>query len=423
MSSHLNYHGKVIAVSYLVGERLIRLFVGFFIHAWMARSLSPGDFGFISYVVKGVAVYYTFGLFGSDEIVIREFLSRKVENKKDVLKTVFYMRFGIGLFGLVLMSLISGVVSGFGTELWLWMLIFGCTIPFQAFTVYELPFISEMKMKPVFYARNGSYFVGVTAKVFGLIRQFQKNSFVFIYILEELSWKIFVYVLALKNDFVGGNFSKPIFDIIWRSGFLNLLAGFIILFDQRVPFLMLDYLGHFSLIGQYSVAIALLDIALLIPISLASALFPSVAQGKMESQESYEFHRQVLANWLVWAGLAFALSVYFTSPLIVKFLYGDKYIEVIPFLKGISFSAILSSFNVGRFKWFVLEDRLVEWIQLISLGLGIQAICLYIFIPLYGLQGVIFSCLAGQIMPNLIFVRRRIVRESIYIFFKSFKFK
>ena len=159
---------KLQAASLLVGERLIRLVIGFFIHAWMARTLSPEDFGYITYIIKGVAVYYTFGLFGTDEVIMKELISRKPEFQKDVLKTTLILRFGIGMIGWFLMSILNGFVSGFGTDTWFWMFIFGMTIPVQALTVYEVPFITSMSMSKVFYARNGSYFVGVIGKITAL---------------------------------------------------------------------------------------------------------------------------------------------------------------------------------------------------------------------------------------------------------------
>lgn len=421
MVKNLQSQSKLAAASYLIGERLIRMFIGFFVHAWMARTLTPEDFGFISYIVKGVAVYYTFGLFGNDEVVIKELLSQKKEEQKNVLVTVTYLRLLIGTLGFVVMLLITGLASGFGSETWYWMLIFGITIPMQALTVYELPFISNMSMQPIFLARNSSYFIGVICKIIGLLKHFTKSSFIIIYMIEEFFGKFFSAILAFKQGWCGGKFNSKLAYYLLGPSLLSFFASFILLFDQRLPFLVLDYFGSATEIGKYAVVITLLDIALLFPVSLATAIFPSVVHGKNTSLEAYEKNRQHLANCLIWLGFAFAIFIWPLAPLIIKLLYGGKYLEVIPLLRGLAFTSILNFYNVGRFKWFVLDKALPDWIALLTSGLIIQSLALYLLIPQYGLSGIIGAVLLGQIIPNLLLVWRKNVRESLKIFFRSLK--
>jgi len=353
--------------------------------------------------------------------VIKELLSRDKNDQKNVLTTVTYIRFLIGIIGLAVMLVITGLASGFGSQTWYWMFIFGLTIPMQALMVYELPFIANMSMQPIVLARNSSYFIGVFLKIIGLLKHLTKSSFIIIYMLEEFFGKFFAFLLALRNGWGGGKFNSQLAYLILAPSLLSFLASFLILFDQRLPFLILDYFGNASDIGNYAVVITLLDISLLFPVSLATAIFPSVVQGKHTGTELYEKNRQHLANLLVWLGLAFAICIWFLAPFIVKLLYGGKYLDVIPLLRGLAFASILSFFNVGRFKWFVLDNALPDWIALLVAGLIIQTIALYLLIPEFGLNGIIFSVLLSQILPNLIFLWKTEVRKSVIIFFRSFK--
>lgn len=413
---------KFQAASLLVGERLIRLVVGFFIHAWMARTLSPEDFGFISYIIKGVAIYYTFGLFGTDEVIMKELASRDQKSQKDVLRTVIVLRLIIGLLGWILMSVISGLVSGFGSETWLWMTIFGVTIPIQAYTAYEIPYITKMSMQKVFYARNSSYFIGVIGKSAALLLHFSKNIFVQVYLLEEFCWKIFIGLIASRDRFTDGKYNKDIHKIIFKPSVLIFLAAFIALLDQRLPFFFIEYFTDSTVVGQYAIIVALLDIAILIPISMATALFPSVVHGKNENQASYLAHRQSMSNWLVRAGLSFSIIASIGAPLMIQILYRGKYSEIIPVFRLMVFSLIFYFFNIGRLKWFILEGALKEWMLLLFFSLLIQSILLAILIPHYGLMGVSVAVLVSQILPNIILVKNQYVRESIFVFFRSFKF-
>lgn len=278
-------------------------------------------------------------------------------------------------------------------------------------------------MKPVFYARNTSYFVGVSGKILALLNSWTKTSFILVYALEEAAWKLFVYFLAARNGWSGGIFKKDIASSLWNASLLSFFAAFILLFDQRLPYFFLDHFGDPTMLGQYSVVIALLDIALLVPISLSTAMFPSVAEGKNKGHAEYMYHRQHLANWLIWMALVFAIGVFVTAPWMIQLLYAGKYTEVTPILRGMAFTSIISFFNVGRFKWFALDNALRDWIALLLAGILVQSIALYLLIPRYGLNGVVLSALIGQVLPNILLLFRSSIRESIFVLFRTFSFK
>lgn len=412
---------KSRAAFLLVGERFIRLIVGFFIHAWMARSLSAESFGFINYVVKGVMIYYTFGLFGTDEVIMKEMIHKDPSSQKDVLKTTLIIRLMMGFLGWAIMSIISGFVSGFTSDTWFWMFIFGMTIPMQAFTLYEIPLQLDMKMNKIFHARNGSYFVGVIGKTLSLLLGAAKNIFVLVYAIEEFCWKFFATIMAFQAGFRGGKFSNKIAESILKPSFVAFIAAFLAMFDQRLPFLFLERLTDSITVGQYSIMVSLLDIAILIPIALATALFPSVVKGKSESELVYKEQRLQMSKWLLRFSLIISVVACLGSPLGMKILYKSKYNEIVPVFQIFVFSLVFYFFNIGRFKWFILDGALKDWVILLIVGIVVQSICLSIFIPLYKLNGVTISVLAGQILPNLILIWRRPVRESLVVLFQSFK--
>lgn len=408
---------KLEAVYYLVGERLFRLFLGFFIHAWMARSLTPADFGYITYIVKGVSIYYAFGLFGNDEILIAELLAKDLKTKKDVLKTVLYLRLIAGTIGLLALVIVTGIFSEFGSEIWLWTAVFGISIPLQAFTVYELPLIANMQMKTVFQVRNSSYLFGVFLKSLGLIKGIAKNTFVLIYFLEDLSWKFLASFSAYKNGMFGGTFDRNLAYKILKPSVLTVLASFLMLLDQRLAFFILDNISTPDVLGNYAIVVTLMDIALLVPISLTTALFPSVVNEKQKSDKEYKAAKQHFFNWLIIIGVLCALTLNLLAPYIIDLLYNQKYQNSIPLLKGMAFTAILSFFNLGRLKIFALEGELFYWICLLSSGVLIQTFLIFFLYPVFGLESIYIGTLFGQIIPNIIFIGFAPVREStLYIF-------
>ena len=240
--------------------------------------------------------------------------------------------------------------------------------------------------------------------------------------MEEFCWKIFITILAFREGWGGGSYKKDIASAILKPSILAFLAAFLALFDQRLPFLFLEHFTDSTTVGQYSIMVSLLDIAILIPISLATALFPSVVHGKNQGHDLYIQQRQAMSTWLVRASLSFSIGASIMAPLIIHILYKGKYVEVVPVFRVIVFSLIFYFFNIGRFKWFVLEGALKEWITLLLLGVVIQVTSLALLIPRLGLMGVVVSVILAQVIPNILMMRSRVVRESLVVFFKSFKF-
>lgn len=412
--------GQRKAATYLVGERALRMLIGFFVHTWMARTYSPEDFGFISFTVKSVGVYFTFGMFGVDEVIIKMLVATNLDKKRDVLRTAFLIRLFMGLMGWITLLLVTGSVSGFGSEVWLITVSYGLIIIIQAFTVYELPFMSQMSMGPIVFSRNISYLIGAASKIMAFVKGWSRNVFVGLYAIEETLWKALIYIKAMQWGFTGGNWDSSIAKSLWKSGALAFMASFVVLFDQRLPFLFLESAQNTNWLGSYSVVISLMDMALLLPISLAMALFPKVAQAREEKSSTYLRERQSMSNWLVWSGLAFAIGIYFCAPFILTLLYKGKYDNALSLLRGMGLIAIWNYFNLGRFKWFALEESLNDWLALSVLSLIIQAAALKYFVPTYGLEGIVVSIIVAQVSSSILLIFRPSVRKSLRVLLGAF---
>lgn len=419
--SAVHPQSQSVAASYLVGERLIRMFIGFFVHTWMARSYSPEDFGFISFTVKSVGIYFAFSLFGVDEVIIKLLVgARDQEEKRDVLKTALLLRLGIGFVGWVALALITGYISGTDSDVWITSVIFGSTILLQAFTVYELPFYAQMTMRPIFFVKSTSYLAGAFAKFVAFFSNWNRFIFVGLYGVEDVLWKGLLLHKSKQWGFLGGKWNGTIARLLWNSGLLAFLATFISLFDQRLAFLHLESFEDGGYLGAYSVIVSLMDMAVLLPMSLATALYPKVASAQEHHTSTYLAARQKMSNTLVWAGLGFACAVYVCAPYILALLYQGKYDYTQDMLRGMGFVSIWTFFNIARFKWFALEHNLKDWLALSLLSLLLQAFALGYFVPTHGLLGVVMGIATGQLGASLLLSFRPSVRQSWRVFLGAF---
>ena len=58
--------------SWLLFDKLVRIFGGLFIGIWIARYLGPSDFGILNYALAYVAFFQVFVGLGLNQIVVRE---------------------------------------------------------------------------------------------------------------------------------------------------------------------------------------------------------------------------------------------------------------------------------------------------------------------------------------------------------------
>jgi len=76
--------------SWLLVEKLLRIFVGLFVGVWIARYLGPENFGILSYSQSFVAIFSVIATLGLDNIVVRDLLNEK-KKINIILGTSFWL--------------------------------------------------------------------------------------------------------------------------------------------------------------------------------------------------------------------------------------------------------------------------------------------------------------------------------------------
>lgn len=407
---------------FLFSERMIKIFIGFFVHALLARHLGPDHFGKLSYVVKTVSVFYAFGLFGVDELIIKHIMEGKF-SEEDILKTVLRLRLKMSLLGLLALAFFLLIFKPEGFIFSLITFIYGVNIIIQAFNVYELKFHAKMDFQPLFWANNFSYISASALRVIGVVVNASLTSFLATYIWGEVVLKFFIFKkIGWKNAFSGRNLPE-FSSLLSKESFPFFLSSFVMLLDQRISFMFIEKYRSLTELGNYSVAVTLVDLWLFLPTAICAAVFPTIVTAFNGSKENYEIRIQYLSDVMVWLSLTFSTGVVLSSNLVIHLLYGDKYLDAPKVLAFFSITTLPVFFNLARIKWMTLEKNLHEW-------LWINTICLLLnigghiyFVPQYGLDGAIGSYLLSQLFGNLVMALLfKSSRKTIRLFLKALTF-
>lgn len=406
---------------YLFSERMLKFFIGFFVHAMVARHLGPEHFGKLSYVIKTVNIFYTFSFFGVDEIIMGELMGSKYE-KNDILKTVFKLRVVMALIGFILLGVFLLLAQEGDSKFTLLTYLYGINIFLQAFNLFELSFHAQLSFRPLFWANNISYIVASGLRVLGVMLKLTVSFFLSTYIVGEIILKILVQ-RQMGFSFLNGKYNPELAKHLIKVSYPYFLAAFVVLLDQRLSFIFLERFRDPDELGNYSVAVTLVDLWLFLPTAVTASVFPTIITAYNGNKEQYAIRIQYLADILVWLGLSFFVGVFLTSDLVIKLLYGSKYHEAPEALWLYALTTIPVFFNLARLKWLSLEKKLKDWLWYSSLSLFVNFIGHHLLVPDYGVRGAILSFLISQLLANVIMaIVSKPIRMSLMIFLKTLIF-
>jgi O-antigen/teichoic acid export membrane protein len=412
---------KVIkGFTYLVSEKMLKFVVGFFVHAMVARHLGPDHFGKLSYAIKTVNIFYTFSIFGVDEIILSELIGHRYA-RSDVLKTVFRIRIFMSLIGIFFLGILLLVFKPEGLMFSLLIFCYGINILLQAFNIFELDFQARLSFKPLFFANNLSYLSSSALRFLGVWTHQAISFFLASYIVGELILKSLIQKKA-GFQFLKGSYNSDFASDLVKTSWPFFISSFVVILDQRLSFLFLEKYRTLEELGNYSVAVTLVDLWLFLPIAVTSSVFPTIITALNGNLQAYKVRKQYLYDIVMWLAFGFILGVALTADLVIKILYGKEYANAPEALAIYSLTVIPIFFNLVRVKLLSLEKRLNDWLVLSILCLVINFLFHYFFVPQMGVRGAIFAYLSSQLLGNFFLIFRQVIRESLMSLIKTLAF-
>ncbi len=406
-------------LSYIYFEKILKLITGFLVHAYVARYLGPDKFGELSYIIKTVNIFYTFSSFGVDDLIIKNLLDKNF-NREDIFNTVLRLRLLTSAVGFVLLLFLLLLSKPDGNQFSFLTLLYGLQIFTQAFNLFELDFQSQLNFKPLFWANNISNVFSSGLRVLGVIAKMGIPYFVCTYLAGEVLLKSIIQ-FRLNFKIFNGSYIPEVAKSLIQSSWPHFLAGFVVLADQRISLIFIKELLPLNALGNYSVAVTLVDLWIFLPVALCATLFPTIISVFSNNNKAYESRIQYLADIMVWSALVFCFSVFIAADFVIDLLYGSKFQGASEIIRWYSLVTIPMFFNIARVKWMSLEKNLLDWLKTSTLALILNLCFHYLLVPRLGIEGGILAYLSAQIISNLISCIWLVsARRSIRLFLKTY---
>jgi len=134
-----------------------------------------------------------------------------------------------------------------------------------------------------------------------------------------------------------------------KKGMPFAIIGFLCVINLKIDVIMLSKLSNDYATGWYSAAVRLVESLLIIPAVLAIALFPVLSRLRKYFLNSFVYLYRSAFGICIMAGLTISILLYYSSAFLIRFIFGQVFINSIEVLK------ILSWIFVPFFLKFFLE--------------------------------------------------------------------
>jgi O-antigen/teichoic acid export membrane protein len=401
--------------AWLLGERVLRMFVGLFVGIWIARYLGTEQFGLFNYAQSLVALFASIANLGIDGILIRQLVMD--ESKKDVLLgTAFVLKFIGGIAVILVLAIVTHFIY---TDI-IVLIIAGATV-FQSFSVIDLYFQSKVLSRYVVFANIISLLISSVIKIILILNKAPLIAFAWMVVFDGvvLSGGLLFFYLQKKLSIVKWRFNKQKAAELLKESWPLILAGMASIINMRMDQVILGNMTNNSVVGNYAAAIRVAELWLLLPVVIGSSIFPAIISAKKISKTLYRERVVKTIKYMSFFAIPFALFVSLFSSEIINILYGKQYSE-----SGLYLTLYIWT-GLPYVVFFVLSqvcliEKIIKLSTYVSVFVVILNIILnFVLIPKYGGVGAVIASLIaayiGQFLMLVIIQRKTKVFSRVFI--------
>jgi len=377
-------------------DNIVRMVVGLFVGVWVARYLGPEQFGIFSYALAFAALFASLASLGLEDIVIRDIV-RDPGCKDESLGTAFLLQLAGGAVAFVVtMGSILMLRPGDSLSHWVVGIVAMGTI-FQAFSVIEFWFHSQVQARYLVVARNVAFLLCSVLKIVLILTGAPLVVFAWVYSLEIAA---FAAGLIIAYGSRGHRLRE------WQASFKRargllkdswplLFSGIVIMVYLRIDQVMLGEMAGSEEVGIYSVAVRLAEIWMFIPMAIFSSVFPAIVEARAESEELMNQRLQQLYNLMALLAYVVAIPVTLMSDWLVGTLFGEAYARASLMLALLVWANIFTFLEIARSAFL----SSMNWTRLhfvtVLLGAAVNIALNYLLIPRFGGNGAVIASLVA----------------------------
>ena len=370
-------------ISWLTGEKVIRMGINFFVVIYVVKYLGSEDFGKLSYCISFVSLFDAIAKLGLDNIVVRNLV--REEGSRDV---ILGTAFGLKLIGslLAFLLIVTSISATHPTkEVWWMTIVIGLSMFFSAFDVIDYWFQSQVKSGAISFARIVQVIIISLAKLGLIIANFPLIAFVWLVLIDYATKRIFITIVYLKErlSLFSWKFSCLQGKNLLADSWSLILSSVMIAIYMKIDQVMLGNMADIQAVGNYATAVKFSEIWYFVPVAICSSVFPTIIKARARSKKEYYTKLQQLYDFMVVISVFIAVPITFLAKPIIINLLGTEYTTAATILSCHIWAGVFAFLRVARSRWLMAENLTIFNFATTSLGAVTNIILNYYLIPQY----------------------------------------
>ena len=388
----------------MLGEKILRMFVGLFVGIWVARYLGPEQFGLLSYAQSFVFLFTAIATLGLDGIVVRE-LVKDESRREELLGTAFGLKF-IGAILILPVLWLAVQLTSNDTYTNLLVFIIASATIFQSFNVIDFYYQAKVKSKYVALANSLALAASSAVKIILILTEAPLMAFAVMVTFDAFVLSlglVFFYKVSSRKKLFSWKFRACTAKRLLKDSWPLILSGLVISVYMKIDQVMIKEMLDSDAVGQYAAAVRLSEAWYFIPMVIANSVFPAIINAKKVSNELYLQRLQRLYTLMVWMAIGIALPMTFLSDWLTTLLYGQEYQEAGIVLMVHIWAGVFVFLGVAFTKYLTSENLVIKSFYRTTFGAVTNVALNFFLIPVYGIVGAAIATLLGQMFANLVY--------------------
>ncbi len=369
--------------------------ISLFIVGYIASTLGQEDYGIFVFAFSMVTLFTPLGNFGLRAITVRDVAAAR-DGAGDILGKIFMLRLFLTAFTYIL--LVGAVnILNYPPPTHMVVYIAGILLfPNTAATVFFDGFQAFERMKYMAYANFISGIILTASSVVILYSGYRLVGLTIVYLLGNFFLFAFAAAFYMKNfPSLKMQIDLTFFRENLKKGMPFFLTGLFGMLNTKIGIIILSKLEGNSQIGLYGAASNLTDRLLIIPDSLGTAIFPTIAILYIASKKEAVYLFGRFFHYLILISLPIAVGITMLSSRIIHLIYGPEYASSALTLSILAWS-LPGLFNGYLLAYFLNAVHLEHMVLKFTFGAaGINIALNFILIPYFHQNGVaiaLFFC-------------------------------
>ena len=382
--------------SWLLFDKIIKVFLGLFVASLIARHLGPKYYGILNYSLAYISLFLLFSKMGLDQIVVRE-LVKNPHTANELLGTTFTLKL-LGSCVAIAMIFFSLLIIDTDQETGAVVLIVSAAFVFQSFDVIDYYYQSKVLSKYTVIARSSAF---ISTSLLQIYFVFNNYSVIYFAAAYSLNFLFAALLLAYVYKKMGSSVRQWKFSIQKTKELMVFswplaISIFIMSIHARIDQVMIGNMLGSEQVGIYSTAVVISEFWYFIPVLLVNSLMPYFVKLRENNKKLYEARLTQLYSMMFWIGFIIGVFAIAFGDEVIILIFGDSYSSSYSSLVISIWNGIFISQAVVRGIWMISENLQKYRLYINLLVVTLNVLLNYLLIPRLGIAGAAISTLITQ---------------------------